>query len=107
MTADEVRRYVLDVHAPAARAESEREDGDPRWWLGTCDSACSVIEEDLGARLAPFAVVWFGSFAGSGHCWLQAPDGTIVDPTAEQFGLEPCAIIAPDDPRQVLYHALS
>lgn len=103
MTAEEIRDYVLTVHGPLAEAERLREEGPdgPPWWLGSCDSTCAVLDEELD--LAPFAMVEWGGFlvddAGSseGHCWLQAPDGTIVDPTSRQFGLDHCLIVRPGD----------
>lgn len=30
------------------------------------------------------------------HAWLETPDGTIIDPTSAQMGLNECAIIEPD-----------
>jgi hypothetical protein len=31
------------------------------------------------------------------HAWLETPDGTIIDPTSAQMGLNECAIIAPSN----------
>lgn len=107
MTAEELQRYVLDVHAPRAREESLAQDGRPDWFRSACDSTCSVIEEELGESLAPLAVYWWGGYeydmGFDGHCWFQAPDGTIVDPTSEQYGLPPCLISRPGDATHARY----
>jgi hypothetical protein len=102
VTPEELREYVLAVHAPAARAESLREDGRADWYTGTCDSAVSTIIECLGEDvLHPIRPVWWGSFVLDdaddleldGHCWFEDPTtGALIDPTSEQYGLEPCLV---------------
>ena len=37
------------------------------------------------------------------HAWIDFPDGTILDPTSAQMGLEVCAVIPSTDPRHAWY----
>jgi len=47
-----------------------------------------------------------GSYRGGQHAWTEMPNGTIVDATADQFGLDPIAIIRPGDPNFEKYAAI-
>lgn len=59
---------------------------------GALATLAAAVAEDESACLA-FELL-FGD-----HVWFETPDGTIVDPTAEQFGGEPATIVVtPDDP---------
>jgi hypothetical protein len=53
-----------------------------------CFAVCAPLEGLLSlagvdARLRKV------DFMAINHCWLELPDGRILDPTADQFGLEP------------------
>jgi hypothetical protein len=37
------------------------------------------------------------------HAWIDTADGTIIDPTSAQMGLEVCAVIPSSDPRHAWY----
>lgn len=43
-------------------------------WLSCCGLETELVEADFGHV---------------NHVWLQLPNGDILDPTADQFGLEP------------------
>lgn len=45
-------------------------------------SVCCGIKTELREA-------WFNE---CNHCWLELPDGRIIDPTADQFGMEPVYI---------------
>lgn len=53
---------------------------------GLCGSVCAAVRAHLFWRfgLGP-ALVW-GAVAGESHCWLETAEGTVLDPTASQFG---------------------
>lgn len=108
MTEGRVGLLRAEVLAYFGAPDPEARPDDPPWWLGTCDSSCASLAWDVLPRysdLEPVIVMW-GGFRGAtsgGHCWVRLGDGTIVDPTSQQFGLEPCAVVAPGDSRYGWY----
>lgn len=107
-----VAEFCSAILAFLIPAEGEQDEYGSWWWEGTCDSSCCALIDggvlDRFADLGPRLVMWGGfhgnAFVGdsaewSGHCWLELDDGTIVDPTSEQFGLEACAVLPAGDER--------
>jgi hypothetical protein len=67
-------------------------------YRGKCKEFCEqVMKTDLSLTLVRghyFCPVWGTS---EPHWWLTKPDGTIVDPTAKQFGSKGMGIYTPFD----------
>lgn len=61
---------------------------------GMCFAVCAPLQgylEMFGIRTELVEVY----FAECNHVWLQLTDGRIIDPTADQFGLEPVYVGPP------------
>ena len=53
-----------------------------------CAAVCLPLETILSMAGVDVTIVE-SHFAEVNHIWLRLPDGRILDPTADQFGLEP------------------
>jgi hypothetical protein len=99
-------RKILAEHEDWLRKELEG------WPHHSCFDTCATIEEDIRKAFPSYD---FRTREGyfydperqeycHGHMWLQAHDGTIIDPTAGQFlGGHPLRVFEPDDPATELY----
>jgi hypothetical protein len=103
---------MIDVPLEAIRTialADQDEDGTPF----TCDITCKHVRD----LVLPWSLREFGHYKGPdldrgdppdhkpyGHHWLRLEDGTIVDPTANQFGEPDVVRVVPvADPRQAWY----
>jgi hypothetical protein len=85
------------------------------WYRGRCHEVCEAVraiatELANGGELDFQAELIHGMFRYDDdpeprqHAWFRLPDGTIIDPTSSQMGLnEAAAVIRGDDPRQRHY----
>jgi hypothetical protein len=68
------------------------------WWASTCDSVCHYLWADIAARwpeLEPS--VQHGYWQGKYHVWWVLADGSILDPTSQQFEMPHIALWRPWD----------
>ncbi len=54
-----------------------------------CAAVCLPLETYLSCCCGLHVTIETTNFAEVNHYWLRLPDGRILDPTADQFGLEP------------------
>ena len=54
-----------------------------------CAAVCLPLQTLLSCCHGIEATIETTEFAEVNHYWLRLPDGRILDPTADQFGLEP------------------
>lgn len=98
-------RFIPDIHRlrdEIVAAGETNSAGGP---------SCGVTAEEVAEMLRSQGIAAsenYGSFQHiSGeqpeHAWVNLPDGTILDPTADQFGYEPVRFLHPDHPDHSLY----
>jgi hypothetical protein len=81
------------------------------WYRRRCLAVCQLTQGVAEQGYGLHAPVVLGMFQNPTdpqplrHAWLEAPDGTIVDPTSKQMGLEECAVIQPGEQRYGWYHS--
>ena len=96
---------VLDaakVSAVLALRESIVADGECN---STGGPSCGVTSEELAPILGGSET--YGAYDLGGrfpeHAWVRLPDGTIVDATADQFGLSAVVVARPGDAQHARY----
>lgn len=63
--------------------------------------SCGITTEIVVCDVPDVEQTWGAYRTDSGapeHVWLTLPDGTIVDPTADQFDQAPVVVLRPGDP---------
>ena len=74
------------------------------WYERRCLPLSQISQSTLLEVLGMETTLMFGRFGDLQHAWLEFEDGTILDPTARQMGIEEeAAIITPTDPRSRNY----
>lgn len=93
------------------RPEEDRGTTPERWYWRRCLPVCQLIHSAATERFGLEVSLVLGMFQDPTdteplpHAWLELPDGTILDPTGQQMGLPPCAIVSPGDGRHAFYHS--
>jgi hypothetical protein len=103
---------VLRSLGPEDMPEVPGDVPDPGlWYRRRCLPVCQLAQEVAERRYGLRVPIVFGMFQDPTdpeplrHAWFEFPDGTILDPTSAQMGLEECAVLPPSDPRQSYYHS--
>ncbi len=63
--------------------------------LEVCDSVCFMFADNVNGFVVIEGDYHDGTESAPYHCWLLFPCGTIVDPTADQFGLDGITVVPP------------
>jgi hypothetical protein len=76
VTREQLRKHVERVLPPESRP--------PEWPRNCCRMACdALLADEKFRRKVPGVEMRWGTVPG--HYWLELPDGSILDPTADQF----------------------
>ena len=82
MTLDELQQYAFDFRNGILDGKSSED---------MCWAVCAPLQSLLEVMEIPCRLTEL-SFPHINHYVIELPDGNIIDPTADQFGLEECYV---------------
>lgn len=78
----EICKSVYDRLIEGRRSQERSPNLDGWCAIGSAMACCELLSLGFVAKMVEGYNYW------EGHCWVELSDGTVVDPTAGQFGSE-------------------